>query len=221
MPPWPSDILQQVSQWSTPVIAGAGVLHFLAFLWLMAWARRDVRRLAHDFDSFTRNLKHRSLFERGGPLADQLDAFLADVKDVLDDPTRNSERLALHQRMSILDEDRRYLQSQSFETFYNICRTMIEAYPLAGVLGTILAIGAALQLSPDQQTETVGLIVRSFGDAIWSTFAGLTAAMILMFLNSIVEPRFRRLTEIRTQVRETVARAKRELALAAPVEEAT
>ncbi len=221
MPPWPSDILQQVSQWSTPVIAGAGVLHFLAFLWLIAWARGDVRRLAHDFDSFTRNLKHRSLFERGGPLADQLDAFLADVRDVLDDPSRKSERLALHQRMSILDEDRRYLQSQSFETFYNICRTMIEAYPLAGVLGTILAIGAALQLSPNQQTDTVGLIVRSFGDAIWSTFAGLTAAMILMFLNSIVEPRFRRLTEIRTQVRETVARAKRELALAKPAEEAT
>lgn len=220
MPVWPNELLHDVSAWSTSVIAGTGLFHLLAFFWLMAWARRDVRRLANDFDAFTRNLKHRSLFERGGNLADQVDAFLADVKEVLDDPQRKPERQALHQRMAILDEERRYLQSQSFETCYNICRTMIEAYPLAGVLGTILAIGAALQVSPVEQTDQVGTIVRSFGNAIWSTFAGLVAAMLLMFINSVVEPRFRRLGEIRVQVRETVARVKRELAVTAVSEEA-
>ncbi len=213
MPAWPPDLLHQVSQWSTPVIAGVGVLHFLAFLWLAAWARRDLRRLAHDFDAFTRDLKHRSLFERGANLGDQLEAFLADVKDVLDDPKRTTERQALHRRMQVLDEERRYLQSQSFDTFYNVCRTMIEAYPLAGVLGTIIAIGAALQLSNADAGNAVGTIVRSFGDAIWSTFAGLVTAMWLMFINSLVEPRFQRLSESRAQVRETVARAKRELSL--------
>lgn len=209
----PDGLLQQVSQWSTPVIAGAALFHFLIFLWLAAWARGDLRRLAGDFDVFTRDLKHRSLFERGTNLSDQLDAFLADVKDVLDDPRRDAERRALHARMKILDEERRYLQSHAFETWYNVCRTMIEAYPLAGVLGTILAIGAALQLTPQDQDNAVGTIVRFFGDAIWSTFAGLIAAMWLMFINSWLEPRFRRLGESRTLVRETVARAKRELSL--------
>lgn len=220
MPATPTELLVQVSQWSTPVIVGLGLVHFLAFLWLGGWARRDLRRLAGDFDAFTRDLKHRSLFERGANLADQLDAFLADVKDVFDDPQRSSERQALYQRMRILDEERRYLQSQSFETFYNVCRTMIEAYPLAGVLGTILAIGAALQVAPADQGATVGAIVRSFGDAIWSTFAGLVAAMWLMFTNSLCEPGFRRLSESRLQVRETVARAKRELALSGEGESA-
>ncbi len=209
----PDGLLQQVSQWSTPVIAGAAVLHFLLFLWLSAWARGDLRRLAGDFDVFTRDLKHRSLFERGTNLSDQLDACLADVKDVLDDPRRDAERRALHARIKIPDEERRYLQSHAFETWYNVCRTMIEAYPLAGVLGTILAIGAALQLTPQDQDNAVGTIVRFFGDAIWSTFAGLIAAMWLMFINSWLEPRFRRLGESRTLVRETVARAKRELSL--------
>ncbi|MBI1345127.1 MotA/TolQ/ExbB proton channel [bacterium] len=213
MPPWPRDLLAQVSQWTTPVIAGVGLVHFLAFLWLWAWARRDLRRLAHDFDSFTRDLKHRSLFARGTQLSDQLDAFLADVKEVLDDPRRQSDRQALHQRMTILDEERRYLQSQSFDTCYNVCRTMIEAYPLAGVLGTILAIGAALQVTAVDEGNTVQTIVRYFGDAIWSTFAGLIAAMWLMFVNSLVEPGFRRLSESRVQVRDTVIRAKRELSL--------
>lgn len=220
MPNWSYQLLQLVSAWSTAVIAAIAVLHLLFFFWLAGWWRRDLRRLAHDFDGFTKELKHRSLFERGVHLADQLDAFLADVKDVLDDPSRRAERLALHRRMAILDEDRRYLQSQSFDTFYNVCRTMIEAYPLAGVLGTILAIGAALQSGTMEQGDSVSTIVRSFGDAIWSTFAGLIAAMILMFLNSWLEPRFLRLSEIRSHVRETVARAKRELALSIAAEEA-
>lgn len=215
MPTWLTELVPYVPRLTMPIIAGAGVLHFLALLWLWGWSRRDLRRLAGDFDSFTRNLKQRSLFDRSTNLSDQLDAFLADVKEVLDDPRRTAERQALHDRIRILDEDRRYLQSQSFDTAYNVCRTMIEAYPLAGVLGTILAIGSALQLSPEGQSQSVSVIVRYFGDAIWATFAGLLAAVWLMFVNSLLEPRFRRLSESRTQVRELVARAKRELALPA------
>jgi biopolymer transport protein ExbB/TolQ len=101
-----------------------------------------------------------------------------------------------------------------FETTYNMTRTMIEAYPLAGVLGTILSIGAALQADvAAQRAATVTAIVSRFGDAIWSTFAGLVAAIVLMFVNSLVETGFGRLTENRRHVRETIARAKRELAL--------
>ena len=208
-----AELLSRLAGWSAPVIAGVAVLHFLAFLWLAAWARRDLRRMATDFDSFTRELKHRSLLDTSISLSDQIDAFLADVKEVLDDPTKKAERLSLTHRVKTLDEQRRYLQSQSFETCYTVCRTMIEAYPLAGVLGTILAIGAALQGGSEDAQKTVANIVRNFGDSVWATFAGLVAAIVLMFINSLVETRFRRLSENRQHVRETVARAKRELSL--------
>jgi len=212
------DLLTKLSSLSTPVIVGVFIIHFFAFLWLRGWARRDLRRMAADFDSFTRELKHRSLLEREVNLSDQIEAFLADVRDVLDDPSKKPERQALWHRMKILDEERRYLQSHSFETSYNVCRSMIEAYPLAGVLGTILAIGAALQSGQGNAQQTVSDIVRFFGDAIWSTFAGLIAAMTLMFINSLVETQFRRLGENRQHDRETVARAKPELSLVASEE---
>lgn len=208
-------LLQTLSSLSTAVIVLAFVLHLMCFLWLWSWSRRDERRMAADFEAFTRNLKHRSILERGLPLSDQIEAFLADIKDVLDDPAKQAERQALWQRMKILDEERRYLQSQSFETTYTICRTMIEAYPMAGILGTILAIGAALQAGKGSgdATATVNAIVRNFGESIWATFSGLMAAIILMFINSIVETRFRRLAENREHVRETITRAKREMSL--------
>jgi hypothetical protein len=53
-----------------------------------------------------------------------------------------------------------------------------------------------------------------FGDSIWSSFAGLLSAIILMFISSLSEVRFGRLSECRTSVRQLVARARRELQLA-------
>ncbi|MSR56368.1 MAG: MotA/TolQ/ExbB proton channel [Planctomycetaceae bacterium] len=208
-----AEVLNELSGYSAIFITGVAVLHVLAFGWLIHWSRRDLQRMAGDFDAFTRELKHRSVLDRSQGLSSQIDAFLADVREVLDDPTRKAERQALAKRVRILDEERRYLQSQSFETSYTVCRTMIEAYPLAGVLGTILAIGAALQASQGNSQKTVADIVRNFGDSVWATFAGLFAAIVLMFLNSLVETRFRRLTETREHVRETIVRTKRELSL--------
>jgi len=206
-------LLQNLSGISTFVIGAACAVHLFVFLMLWVWSKRDLKAIASTLDDFTRELKHRSVLGSIGHLSDQIDAFLADVNEVLESPSHQQDRQSLLNRMKILDERRRYLHSLFFETVYNIARTMIEAYPLAGVLGTILAIGTAIQMGGDAAggTSAVNQIVSQFGNAIWSTFAGLTAAILLMFINSWLETPFGRLSENRTHVREMVARAKREL----------
>jgi biopolymer transport protein ExbB len=205
-----TDLLDRLSSLSTTAIAAAAAVHFAFFMMLWFWFRRDSRVIADSLDRFTRGLKHRSVLEGTSSLGDQIEAFLADVNEALTLPQAGDERRILRDRLNILDERRGYLNALPFETAYNVARTMIEAYPLAGVLGTILAIGAALATD---DSASVSQIVSRFGDAIWSTFAGLIAAIALMFLNSLIEPKFTRLTENRAHVRETVARAKRELSL--------
>jgi biopolymer transport protein ExbB/TolQ len=204
-------LLDQLATLTTYVIAAAAAVHLFVFWILWWWARRDLKNIASALRDFTRGLGHQSVLDSTSHLSDQVDAFIADVNDVLDTPTRTADRASLLQRMSILDERRRYLQSMLFETVYNIARTMIEAYPLAGILGTIIAIGAALQA-----TSSVDIIVQRFGDAIWSTGAGLIAFIVLLFLNSFLEPSFLRLAENREHVRGMIARAKRELSLSSP-----
>jgi biopolymer transport protein ExbB len=207
--------LQFLSSLSTPVIAVTAVLHLLYFSFLRGWCARDLRVIAGTLDDYTRGLKHRSVLERGIPLTTQIDAFVQDVNDVLSDNSRSEDRTECLRRMRILDEKRRYLESLSFETATHVARTMIEAYPLSGVLGTVLAIGSALQADAvEQSASTVNVVMARFGDSIWSTFTGLAAAIVLMFVNSVLEIRFNRLTDSRTHVREMVARAKRELGLA-------
>lgn len=209
------DLLNLVSSYSTTFIASAAAVHFAAFVFLTLWARRDLRIIVSALDDFTRGLAHRSVLDRTAHVSDQIEAFLADVNDVLSSPGRSSERAELLRRISILDEKRRYLHSLFFETTYNACRTMIDAYPLMGVLGTILGIGAALHGDPTAEAaKTVSDIVSRFGDGIWSTFTGLSSGIAFMFLNSILEPRFVRLVEHRLHVREMISKAKRELALA-------
>jgi len=211
---WQS-LLEQLSSFSTTAIVAAFAVHLFSYALLFVWAKRDLRNIASCLFDFTRGLTHQSMLDSTAHLSDQIDAFLADVNDVLDDPSRLKDRQGLLARMRLLDEKRRYLNSMLFETSFNIARTMIEAYPLAGVLGTILAIGSALQRDAASAAQAgVQAIVGRFGDAIWSTFAGLVAAILLLFLNSMLETGFARLAENRRNVRETVARAKRELALA-------
>lgn len=209
-------LLQQLSSLSTFLIGAACCVHLFLFFVLWVWSRRDLRTMASALFDFTKGLKNQSLLDSNAHLSDQIEAFLADVNDVLDGDQRRPERQALLDRMRIIDEKRKYLDSMFFETVYNMARTMIEAYPLAGVLGTILAIGAALQgdAATSGAAPTVGLVLGRFGDAIWSTAAGLLAAMALMFINSCLETPFARLSENRRHVRDTIARAKRELSLA-------
>lgn len=213
--PW----LKYLSGLSASIIIGAAVFHLFCFFVLSMWYRRDLSVIAGCLDDFTRGLKHRSVLGRNAPLTNQIDAFVEDINDVVNDPTRVNDRTECLRRIHILDERRSYLDSLLFETASNMARTMIEAYPLAGVLGTILAIGSALQKSDavENASATMSAIVNRFGDAIWSTFCGLAAAIILMFINSMLETRFERLTQSRSHVRDMVAKAKRELAMTAVV----
>lgn len=207
-------LLQSLSTISTLVIGAFAVLHLGMFAVLRIWSRRDWRSMVAVLDDFTRTLRHRSILDRHVHYSEQIEAFIADVREVVDDTTRVSDRQALLERVQLLDEKRRYLGSLSFDTTYNMSRTMIEAYPLAGVLGTILAIGAALASPQDGgASSSINLIVERFGDAIWSTFAGLIAAIVLMFVNSLLEPGFQRLEENRAHLREMIARVKRELSM--------
>lgn len=211
--PW----LKYLSGLTVFLIVGAAAVHLFCYLILSFWYRRDLHRIVSCLDDFTRGLKHRSILGRNASLTNQIDAFVEDINDVLTDESRSEDRQECLRRMHILDEQRTYMDSLSFETATNVVRVMIEAYPLAGVLGTILAIGSALQ-APDAAVNaeaTMAAIVARFGDAIWSTFCGLAAAIILMFINSLNETKFDRLTDSRTNVKNMVAKAKRELAMIA------
>lgn len=194
-----------------------GAIHLLGFWVLRWWAARDTRSLAMLLERFTDGVHHRSRLDWRGHLTDQVDAFVSDVREAMKRP---ADRDLIRKRMAILDEQRPYLASFRFETFWNVARTGIEIYPLLGVLGTIFALWLAMREPTDDASATVGTIVERFGLAIDSTFAGLAVAILLMIVHSYYETMFVRLTESRRSVRDLVTQVKRELAtIDLPLEE--
>ncbi|TWT63991.1 MotA/TolQ/ExbB proton channel family protein [Rubinisphaera italica] len=206
-----NSILSAIAELSTWAISVAACFHLAVFAVLVLWSRRDMKILTGTLQDYTRDLRQRSVLDPTAHLTEQMDAFIADIEDVVSDPSRKQEQQLLRNRMNLLDEKRRYLHALKFETIANTARTMIEAYPLAGVLGTIVSIGAALNAPGSADTETVSLIVARFGDAIWSTFAGLSAALVLLFVNSLLEPAFQRLSETRSHIRSMISTIKSRL----------
>jgi len=51
----------------------------------------------------------------------------------------------------------------------------VEASPMLGLLGTVIAVGAGLSTLDADSPE---LLVRSFGQALWSTALGLSLALL-------------------------------------------
>ena len=109
-------LLETLSSLSTPLILVAAALHLVFFAVLWWWYRRDLRSIASALDSFTRALHHRSVLESHQHLADQVDAFLVDVQEILENPSRQADRELLRERINILDEKRPYLNALWFET---------------------------------------------------------------------------------------------------------
>tara|TARA_R110002049_G_scaffold4601_5_gene32230 strand:- start:321586 stop:322230 length:645 start_codon:yes stop_codon:yes gene_type:complete len=199
-----------VADWFTPLIFVLGAVHLATFFALRYWAGRDVRGLAQTLERFTDNLHGRSRMDWRGHLTDQIDAFIEDIREATNDPTG---RQKLRERISILDEQRSYLESYRFENIWNVARSGIEVYPLLGVLGTILALWLAMgETSPDD-SSAVATIVERFGLAIDSTFAGLAVAISLMVVHSFYETLFTRLSENRLAVRNLVVRVRQDLLL--------
>jgi biopolymer transport protein ExbB/TolQ len=134
--------------------------------------------------------------------------FLQDIRHVLADPQATVQ---LSRRLAIKDEAKKYLVKNWFETFYNAARTFIEAYPLMGILGTVLAIGVGLNATGLNSDEAATRIVGDFKNAIWSTVWGLIFGVSFLVLNSVLEPSFERLTEHRKAVRDVIQTAKQTL----------
>ncbi|WP_231617587.1 MotA/TolQ/ExbB proton channel family protein [Novipirellula aureliae] len=201
-------LLEFATTWFTPLILIFGVLHLFVFAVLRFTAGRDLRSLADLLARFTDGLSRRSRLDWRGHLTDQVDAFVEDVREAVQDP---SDRKTLTNRISLLDEKRDYLDSYRFETAWNVARSGIEVYPLLGVLGTIFALWLAMREPAGDASAAVGTIVERFGLAIDSTFAGLATAIVLMIVNSFCETLFTRLLENRRDVRQLVTEVKRDL----------
>lgn len=213
-------------------ILALGVAHFVILLVLWRWERTQTKGLAAYLSNLVRIFSSRADMDPRTTVHDRIDGFIADIREVLSDRQRHEDRERLYQRIVIKDELKPDMQGGRLETLYNFARTGIEAYPLLGILGTVLAIGLGLNAprpvvsavptavearvdapGATRSPDTTGSIIRNFANSIWSTCAGIAFAIVLMLVNALIEPGFDRLAKHRHDVREVIGAAKVSLGL--------
>jgi biopolymer transport protein ExbB len=198
--------------------------HLAGFLWLWRERNRQGKWLEGHLENLVRGFSSHADRDPYEGVDERIDSFLANIHEVLDDPSRAEDRRRLHDQMMAKDETKKYLRGSRFETLYSLARTTIEIYPLLGIMGTVLAIGLALH-SPSTDTDAASAaafatsrIVRNFAGSIWATLAGIGCGVILLVVNSILEPSFSRLLEHRWDVRQTVSAVKTQLGIQSELE---
>lgn len=235
-------LLQWFADNASFIICCFAAVHFVVLSVLRIWWGRTLVTLQDYLRSLLANIKGTSDPRSIGDLDDQIEAFLLDVRAILTQEHFQHERDEIRTRVIAKKEQRPYVRAKAFERWYSVARAAVEIYPLAGILGTILAM--AVSLAPGGQPETVVAspagnaaavvdagrsgtieadeaaaettvagIVTNFRSAIWSTFFGLLFAIVFMGITAWYEPSFTRLVEYRAAVREAIREAERSMVL--------
>jgi biopolymer transport protein ExbB/TolQ len=195
--------------WLILIMAAA---HLVVFLRLWRERRRQALWLAEHLENLVQGFSSRADRDPYPTLDERVDSFLANIREVLADPSRSADRQRLHEQIIAKDETKKYLRGSRFETLYSLARTTIEIYPLLGIMGTVLAIALALNApAGEAAASATERIIQNFAGSIWATLAGIGCGIVLLMVNALVEPSFQRLLEHRAEVREVIAAAKTQL----------
>src|SRR5262245_16110236 len=209
------DIANEVSQYFPFLIAAIAAANLLLWAWLIIYSRAEKALLADYLFNAVGLLSRRSDVARHMSIDERINVFMADIRDAVETGGENARKML--DRLMTKDEERLYLKTHRFERGYSIARSCIEIFPLLGIIGTVIAIAAGLNTSGASEADRVSQVVQNFGHSVWSTAAGLLAAIFFMILNAWFEPDFERLLGYAGIIREMIAHAKNRLGLAAPI----
>lgn len=201
---WALDQSATVLTW---IIAVAGIVWLVAYPAIgLVWRRMLVRRLAAELEKITRPLPHGV----DGSLSAQArtEAYLLQLREALDDPAGAGRRRALAAQLYVHDENRleRRRSFRWFAAWWHFFRNTVEAFPAAGILGTVLALAAASQAGSDMTA-----ITAQFGGAVWSTVWGIAYGIVLLGLGSVFDTACDGLVEVQKEYRATISALKRSL----------
>lgn len=221
--------MRWLSDNSVSIIVAVAIVHAVFFLGLWWRHRKILKGLG---------VRLRNTLGSDKPLDDEMrsldgtiECYLNGLREIISKGNR-SDVQQVWERLKVLVKDKRHLHTGLFETAYNVVREMIPAYPLMGILGTVLAIGVGLSAERLDATalsqgsagsvrpvaavsgavvgnDSAQGIVKDFKNAIWSTVWGLMFGLAFMLVNAAVEPSFTRAVEYRANVRDILLEANR------------
>jgi len=144
-----------------------------------------------------------------------IDAHIKTISDGLMIWTKAEKENTLL-RMELKEESKhQYDDLNFFVILYSLARSIIEVFPLLGILGTLLAIGAGFGGEEKVESEQIKSVIKNFKDSVWVSAGGISCAIFYTLVNSYCEPIFEKLVTNKSKINDLISEAKKSVRFSA------
>lgn len=189
-----------------PIIWGLAAIGFLALVYLAWQAVSLPRRLQAVLRDTLTGLNVPIMDSKKGRIGSMLNALSIYVKSA--DEVKRAELRKFLEARDWRQED---FDRPMIDKCKAVLGVVIQILPLLGILGTVLAIAGASDVSGEvdlaRASAVLGQILELFGSAITSTIWGLACAVILMLASAVPEEHLRSALEAAREYRAAITEA--------------
>jgi biopolymer transport protein ExbB/TolQ len=185
---WIPGVYDLVREWIFPIIFGLAAVEAALLAWVGVMMREHRRRMLDSTLNILKGFRHAPDFDSTKHLHDQVSSVLEFIsRKVRTDP---EARHQLRDNLRSVANSSHHSKYFRVERVANVVATLVQVFPLLGILGTVVAIaGTTLvpgePLSPSEITEAFVL-------ALSTTIVRLIFAVIFLVIEGALRPDSRR-----------------------------
>lgn len=199
--------LENISLYFKYVVLVFGVIWFLIFVWLIIQVKKIQKNLMGFLKSIVKVLPSSPDLDDTQGFDQKIDSFIAFIRDEINSENITDEVMAKITAKSEVTSQ--YTGFYSFENMYSLAKAGIEFFPLAGIIGTAIAIAAGLSNHSLSDSERLTAVVANFGESIYVTIYALASALVLILMNAWNETGFLKTLGCRKEISSLVSDAKK------------
>ena len=180
------------------IILAVAVFETGLFIILYRMASSNTHQLCDSLRNMLRGIKDPPEQDRSRIIHDEIVALLDCAESLRKTSVEDFKRLLSNVRSQ--DARKIDLKSYRIESWGNVANAIVQAFPLLGIFGTILAIGQSLQGSEGD----VSVIMVAFTNAVNTTILGLVFAIIYMIVDAFFQAKAGRLKNELNKYRDVI-----------------
>lgn len=180
------------------IILAVAVFETGLFIILYRMASSNTHQLCDSLRNMLRGIKDPPEQDRSRIIHDEIVALLDCAESLRKTSVEDFKRLLSNVRSQ--DARKIDLKSYRIESWGNVANAIVQAFPLLGIFGTILAIGQSLQGSEGD----VSVIMVAFTNAVNTTILGLVFAVIYMIVDAFFQAKAGRLKNELNKYRDVI-----------------
>ena len=186
------------------IILAVAVFETVLYIILYRMSSSNTHQLCDSLRNMLRGIKDPPEQDRSRIIHDEIVSLLDCAESLRKTSAEDFKRLL----SNIRNQDARKIDLKSYriDSWSNVANAIVQAFPLLGIFGTILAIGQSLQGSEGD----VSVIMAAFTNAVNTTILGLVFALIYMIVDAFFQAKSGRLKNELNKYRDVIKHYQQE-----------